>query len=40
VPEDIELNGKEEEFTITVNYDTKQLYGKVSAQREFTVYRD
>jgi hypothetical protein len=40
VPEDIELNGEEEKFTITVSYNTKQLYGKVSAQREFTVYKN
>jgi uncharacterized FlgJ-related protein len=40
VPEDLKLNGNKEIFTITVNYDTQQLYGKISAQRQFVIYRD
>jgi len=37
VPKDIELAGDEETFTITVRYDTKELYGKVEATRTFVV---
>jgi len=40
VPEDIELNGKEEEFTITVSYDTQKLYGQITAKRRFTIYKE
>ena len=39
MPEDVELNGSEETFVITVLYDTRELYGKVSAQRKFTITR-
>ena len=35
-----ELNGNEEIFTITVNYDTQKLYGQVKAERQFTVYQE
>ncbi|HUT92934.1 MAG TPA: hypothetical protein VMY37_25815 [Thermoguttaceae bacterium] len=37
MPKDIELAGDEETFTITVRYDTKELYGKVEATRTFVV---
>jgi hypothetical protein len=37
VPEDIKLTGKSETFTITVLYDTLELYGKVEASRTFTI---
>jgi len=40
VPEDIELDGAKETFTITVTYDTMELYGTVTGTREFTVVRD
>jgi hypothetical protein len=33
VPKDITLAGKSETFTITVSYDTLELYGKVEASR-------
>jgi hypothetical protein len=31
------LAGESETFTITVNYDTQELYGKVEASRTFVV---
>jgi hypothetical protein len=37
VPEDLKLAGKSETFTITVTYDTLELYGKVEASRNITV---
>jgi hypothetical protein len=37
VPNDIKLSGKQETFTITVRYDTHELYGKVDAKRTITV---
>ena len=40
MPEDFQINGKEETLTIKVTYDTQELYGTVTGQREFTVYRD
>jgi hypothetical protein len=40
VPEDFKLNGNEETFTVKVLYDTKELYGKVAAERQVVVYRD
>jgi hypothetical protein len=40
VPEDLKLNGNEETFTITVTYDTRELYGTVTGARQFTIYRD
>jgi hypothetical protein len=39
VPEDLELADKSETFTITVAYDTLELYGKVEASRKITVAR-
>jgi hypothetical protein len=40
VPDDIDLKGKSETFTITVRYDTLELYGKVEGSRSITVSRD
>lgn len=40
VPKDLKLNGKEETLTISVTYDTRELYGTVAGSRQFTVYRD
>jgi hypothetical protein len=40
VPNDLKLSGKEETFTITVAYDTQELYGKVTASREVTIGRE
>ncbi|MHC4165611.1 MAG: hypothetical protein ACYSWQ_01495 [Planctomycetota bacterium] len=40
VPENLQLDGNEEIFTIRVEYDTKELYGKVSATRKMTICRD
>jgi hypothetical protein len=40
VPEDIDLKAKSETFTITVRYDTLELYGKVEGSRTFTISRD
>jgi hypothetical protein len=37
VPEDIKLAGESETFTITVRYDTLELYGKVEGSRAFEV---
>jgi hypothetical protein len=37
VPKDLKLNGKSEKFTITVVYDTLELYGRVQAARKFTI---
>lgn len=37
MPKDLELSGDEETFTITVRYDTKELYGEVEATRTFVV---
>ena len=35
----MELDDDEETFTITVTYDTKELYGTVVGTRKFAVYR-
>jgi hypothetical protein len=35
----VELAGNSETFTITVSYDTLDLYGKVEASRTITVTR-
>lgn len=32
--------GKQETFTVQVRYDTLELYGKLSARRAVTVYRE
>jgi hypothetical protein len=40
VPNDLKLSGEEETFNIEVLYDTKELYGKVTATRQFVVCRD
>ena len=39
MPNDLKLSGNEETFTITVTYDTQELYGTVIGKREITVYR-
>jgi hypothetical protein len=33
----LEINGKKEVFTVTVHYDTLELYGKLSASRTVTI---
>jgi hypothetical protein len=33
VPKDLKLSGGAETFTVTVNYETLDLYGKVKASR-------
>ncbi|MEN6427492.1 MAG: hypothetical protein ABFE13_19230 [Phycisphaerales bacterium] len=40
MPQDLTLDGDEETFTITVAYDTLQLYGTVTTSREFTVCKN
>jgi hypothetical protein len=40
VPEDLRLGGNEETFTVEVVYDTHELYGTVTARREFTICRN
>ena len=37
VPDDLKINGDEEELTVTVTYDTQKLYGEVSAQRKIKI---
>jgi hypothetical protein len=37
VPNDLKLDGKEETFTITVTYDTQELYGTVIGKRQFII---
>ena len=37
MPKEIKLAGKQETFTVTVSYDTLELYGKVEASRQFVV---
>jgi hypothetical protein len=37
VPNDLKLACDSETFTITVNYDTLELYGKVSGSRTVTI---
>ena len=37
VPEDLKLAGEKEVLTITVDYDTQKLYGKVRASRKITI---
>jgi len=39
VPNDFEINGSEEELTVTVTYDTQKLYGKVTASRKIKILR-
>jgi len=40
VPEDFKLDGNEETLTITVTYDTQELYGTVVGKREMVVVRN
>jgi len=37
VPDDLEINGDEEELTVTVTYETQKLYGKVTGQRKIKI---
>jgi hypothetical protein len=37
VPSDLQINGDEEELTVTVTYETQKLYGKVTANRKITI---
>jgi hypothetical protein len=37
VPSELKLSGQRETFTITVAYDTLELYGKLQASRTFTI---
>jgi hypothetical protein len=40
VPSDLKLNAEEETFNVQVLYDTLELYGKVTADRQVVVYQD
>jgi hypothetical protein len=40
VPKNLKLDGKEETFNVQVLYDTLELYGKVTASRAVTIFRD
>jgi hypothetical protein len=40
VPNDLKLNGNEETLTITVTYDTRELYGTVTGTRQLTIHRN
>jgi len=40
VPEDLKIDGEEETLTISVTYDTLELYGTVTSTRQFIVHRD
>ena len=40
VPKNLKLDGSAETLTVQVRYDTLELYGKVSASRSVTVYRE
>jgi len=40
VPDDLKLDGNEEVLTITVTYDTKELYGTVVGKREIAIVRN
>ncbi|HCO94411.1 MAG TPA: hypothetical protein DIU00_10750 [Phycisphaerales bacterium] len=37
VPDDLEINGDAEEFTVTVTYETQKLYGRVSAKQKIII---
>jgi hypothetical protein len=37
VPNDLKINGDEEELIVTVTYETQKLYGKVTAQRKIKI---
>lgn len=39
MPKDLKLDGNEEVFTVAVTYDTRELYGVVTATREFTIFK-
>jgi len=40
VPNDLKLNGNEETFNVQVQHDMLELYGTVTATRQFVIYRD
>jgi hypothetical protein len=40
VAKDLKLDGNQETFKVQVFYDTLELYGKLSASRSVTVYRE
>jgi hypothetical protein len=37
VPKDLKINGKQETFTVSVVYETHELYGTVKASRTVTI---
>ncbi len=40
MPNDLELKGGRERFTITITFDTLDLYGKVVGSREVVVEKE
>jgi len=40
VPTDIELDGNEGTFNIQVLFDSKELYGRLTATQQVVIYRD
>ncbi|MEN6427495.1 MAG: hypothetical protein ABFE13_19245 [Phycisphaerales bacterium] len=40
MPKDLKLDGDEETFTITVTYDTQELYGTVVGKRQIAIVRN
>jgi len=40
VPKDLKIKGNEESFTITVNYDTLELYGRLTASRNIVIFKE
>ncbi|MFC1782039.1 hypothetical protein ACFL02_00460 [Planctomycetota bacterium] len=40
MPEDLEINGNEETFTVEVVYETHELYGTIKAARQIVIYRE
>jgi len=40
VPIDLKLNSNEETFNVQIQYDTQELYGKVTATRQIVIYKD
>lgn len=40
IPKNLKLTGKEEAFTVTVVYDTLELYGKIKASRKIVITAD
>lgn len=39
MPKDLEIEGEQETFTIAVQYDTEEMFGRLAASRKVVIVR-